>query len=143
MLRKSVLTLACVTFASAAPLHAQPTQPPCDLGPHIVLCDQFSSDLSPKARQQLDRILMAYTNCGRASVMLTGHKDTLHTASQAMSVSEKRNTNVAIYLINKGMPGARISAAALGKTRPRANPPKGTFASENRSVEIVFRPAGY
>ena len=72
--------------------------------------------------------------------MLAGHTDRAGSVRYNIGLAERRNTAVATYLTGKGIPGSRISSAALGESQPRVNTPDGVREQENRRVEVNYGP---
>ena len=114
--------------------------PPCNTGPYIVFFDFDESAITAEAAQTLDQAVTAYANCGMANVMLAGHTDRAGSVRYNIGLAERRNTSVATYLTGKGIPGSRISSAALGESQPRVPTADGVREQENRRVEINYGP---
>jgi outer membrane protein OmpA-like peptidoglycan-associated protein/opacity protein-like surface antigen len=117
-----------------------PPPPPCNTGPYIVFFDFDESAITDAAALTLDQAVTAYANCGAANVMLAGHTDRAGSVRYNIGLAERRNTSVANYLTGKGVPGSRISSAALGESQPRKQTPDGVREQENRRVEINYGP---
>lgn len=117
-----------------------PPPPPCNTGPYIVFFDWDESAITAEAANTLDQAVTAYANCGMANVMLAGHTDRSGSVRYNLGLAERRNTSVANYLTGKGIPGSRISSAALGESQPRKETPDGVREQENRRVEINYGP---
>ena len=122
------------------PVTPPPAPPPCNTGPYIVFFDFDQSAITAEAAQTLDQAVTAYANCGTARVMLAGHTDRAGSVRYNLGLAERRNTSVANYLTGKGVPGSRISSAALGESQPRKQTPDGVREQENRRVEINYGP---
>jgi outer membrane protein OmpA-like peptidoglycan-associated protein len=75
-----------------------------------------------------------------ASVMLAGHTDRSGSVRYNLGLAQRRNTSVANYLTGKGIPGSRISSAALGESQPRKATADGVREQENRRVEVNYGP---
>lgn len=122
------------------PVTPPPAPPPCNTGPYIVFFDWDESAITAEAANTLDQAVTAYANCGMASVMLAGHTDRSGSVQYNLGLAERRNTSVANYLTGKGIPGSRISSAALGESQPRVQTPDGVREQENRRVEVNYGP---
>ena len=122
------------------PVAPPPAPPPCNTGPYIVFFDFDESAITAEAANTLDQAVSAYANCGTASVMLAGHTDRAGSVRYNIGLAERRNTAVATYLTGKGIPGSRISSAALGESQPRVDTPDGVREQENRRVEVNYGP---
>lgn len=122
------------------PVAPPPAPPPCNTGPYIVFFDFDQSAITAEAANTLDQAVTAYANCGTASVMLAGHTDRAGSVRYNIGLAERRNTSVANYLTGKGIPGSRISSAALGESQPRVPTADGVREQENRRVEINYGP---
>lgn len=117
-----------------------PAPPPCNTGPYIVFFDFDESAITAEAANTLDQAVTAYANCGTARVMLAGHTDRAGSVQYNIGLAERRNESVAAYLTGKGIPGSRISSAALGESQPRVATPDGVREQENRRVEVNYGP---
>ena len=122
------------------PVTPPPAPPPCNTGPYIVFFDFDESAITAEAANTLDQAVTAYANCGTARVMLAGHTDRAGSVQYNIGLAERRNDSVASYLTGKGIPGSRISSAALGESQPRVATPDGVREQENRRVEVNYGP---
>ena len=93
-----------------------------------------SDQLTPAGQKQV-RKLFNGINTTNMKVMITGHADAQGTASQNMTLSERRAKAVQTALINMGLADNRINADWKGDTQPvdPARTPE-AFAKNRRMV---------
>lgn len=98
---------------------------------------EFDSDrLTPKAREILNEVaatLRAYPNI---DVELEGHTDDIGSASYNLGLSERRAIAVKTYLVDQGVPGARMMPVGYGESRPIATNETEVGREDNRRVEM-------
>jgi OmpA-OmpF porin, OOP family len=90
-------------------------------------------DSSFKALNQLSDLLKANPEW---HLTIEGHTDNLGTAAGNLRLSEKRADAVKKYLVGKGLPETRLSAAGYGQERPIADNKTAMGRTANRRVEL-------
>lgn len=98
-----------------------------------ILFDTDKSTLRPESYLQLHAILAELKLKPELKVEISGHTDSVGTASHNMQLSQARAKVVADYLIGEGIDKSRITWKGYGYTKPLGND-----AALNRRVEMKF-----
>ncbi len=96
------------------------------------------SDLSDQAKStinDLNTILQKYPD---ENVLVIGHTDDVGSNSYNQSLSERRASSVASYLVSQGVSSARISTKGMGESDPKVANDTEAHRAENRRVEFVL-----
>ena len=105
-----------------------------------VLFDFDRASLKPGAREKLSKlagIMLAYP--GGYHIEVEGHTDSVGAHEYNMALSRDRAASVHGYLLQAGLPAARIGAATgFGEARPVASNDSAAGRQVNRRVEIVI-----
>jgi outer membrane protein OmpA-like peptidoglycan-associated protein len=105
-----------------------------------ILFDLDSSALRPESRQTLRELantFAKYSDINRIEV--EGHTDSTGTARYNNRLSQRRANSVRTYLVDQGVPGARIIARGYGESQPKASNDTSEGRQLNRRVEIHIR----
>lgn len=102
---------------------------------------QSDSSLTPAARATLDSLTEFIQTRTDLNIRLLGHTDNVGDFDKNIALSQQRAAIVAAYLLDKGVPGSRISTQGYGPTRPMARNSSETNRQQNRRVEIWAKPA--
>ena len=78
--------------------------------------DQF--DLKPESKTELEKLVSLLKNNGKIRIEISGHTDNEGTAAYNLSLSQNRARAVYDYLIQHGIPAARLTFAGYGLTKP-------------------------
>ncbi|WP_338809443.1 OmpA family protein [Neisseria leonii] len=80
----------------------------------------FDKDnLRPEAVQTLNDLAVRLSDVNVQTVRVEGHTDFMGAESYNQQLSERRANTVANYLVNRGVPAAKISAVGLGESQAR------------------------
>ncbi len=80
----------------------------------------FDKDnLRPEAAQTLNDLAVRLSDVNVQTVRVEGHTDFMGSESYNQQLSERRANTVANYLVNRGVPAAKISAVGLGESQAR------------------------
>lgn len=101
-----------------------------------IFFEQNSNELSPKAREKLDRIYEILANNSAAKLTLNGYSDSSGTPSYNQMVSEIRAYSVKSYLSGKGIKPSRMMAFGHGAQKFLASNKSAEGRRLNRRVEI-------
>jgi len=98
-----------------------------------------SPSLSEQALAVLDEIYQRLLDEPQLKVRIIGHTDSTGPAAHNQRLSERRAERVANYLIERGIPGDRISTLGMGENDPIA--PNDTIEGRrlNRRVDLELR----
>jgi OOP family OmpA-OmpF porin len=106
----------------------------------FVVNFRFQSDeLTPESRALMPQILAVVRERSLATVVVTGHTDTMGAARVNHALGLKRAAAVRNQLIKAGLDASRIEVTSLGETDPLV-PTKDEIAEpRNRRVDITVR----
>jgi OmpA-OmpF porin, OOP family len=96
-----------------------------------------SSELSPRARQQLDELAaaLAADELAGFAFEIAGYTDAHGSRAHNQALSERRAAVVKEFLVRRGgIESNRLVAAGFGQDRPSR--PEDPYAAENRRVEV-------
>lgn len=99
-----------------------------------------SSDLNAGFYQILDSVAIILKEYDDTAVAVTGHTDSVGSASSNQVLSERRAHSVASYLRSQGVGGQRFMVMGNGEQRPVASNTTKQGRSQNRRVEITLTP---
>lgn len=88
----------------------------------------------------LDDVANVLNTYDQSIVDVIGHADSRGTDEYNQSLSERRASSVAGYLINRGVMRERLYVAGRGESMPVASNDTDAGRATNRRVEIVIRP---
>jgi outer membrane protein OmpA-like peptidoglycan-associated protein len=101
-----------------------------------VLFDTDSSDLTPEAKADLDRLASALLAYPALDSVVEGHTDSRGSEDWNMELSGSRAKAVANYLASKGVDVKRLSWKAFGRTQPVASNDTEEGRKQNRRVNV-------
>ncbi|QGN58015.1 flagellar motor protein MotB [Nostocoides sp. HKS02] len=104
-----------------------------------VLFDLGEASLRPEGRGVLDAVVPALRGLPNA-LTVEGHTDNVPIAGRYASnweLSTERATTVLRYLLTRGVPGSRVSAAGYADQRPLSTNATAAGRARNRRVAIV------
>jgi len=87
-----------------------------------ALFDFDRSELKPEGRQELDELLRDIQSVNYEVVIVTGHTDRIGTRNYNIALSERRAATVRNYLVNGGIPAARITSSGVNSDQPVTTP---------------------
>jgi OOP family OmpA-OmpF porin len=99
----------------------------------FTLASDQLTDGSFIALDELAAILQAHPDW---LLTIEGHTDNVGTAARNLLLSQKRANAVKAYLVKKGIPEARLTAAGLGQEHPIASNKTAAGRTANRRVEL-------
>ena len=99
-----------------------------------------SSDLSPAFFDVLNSVGMVLDEFDQTVVEVAGHTDSTGTDSYNQSLSERRASSVANYLVGQGVMRERLITVGMGERYPVANNGTVDGRQANRRVEITMVP---
>ncbi|GGY53353.1 OmpA family protein [Parvularcula lutaonensis] len=104
----------------------------------VVYFEFDSAELSPAARQLLQRRAQQATDLDIIEVVVSGHTDTSGSASYNERLSARRAQVVRDALVSYGIDADKIKIRALGETKPAKPTPDGVREPLNRRTEVEF-----
>ena len=97
-----------------------------------------SANLSPEAKQNLDKLVNILTTYSDTNIELQGHTDNTGTDSYNQTLSEKRAGSVSGYLFGKGVSNTRLVIKGFGETSPKYDNSTAEGRTQNRRVEFLI-----
>ena len=99
----------------------------------------FDSDLvRPEAKTNLRELAASLEKYPGSNLLIVGHTDQLGGMAYNQSLSERRATAAATYLITQGVSGARIATRGMGEAEPIALNETEAGRAANRRVEVAI-----
>ena len=108
--------------------------------PDGVTFDVDSTTLKPQFRDTLDRIATSMNQYPDSLIDVYGHTDSTGSDAYNQSLSERRASTVANYLVTRGVSAARVRSQGYGETMPVASNATDQGRALNRRVEIKIVP---
>jgi peptidoglycan-associated lipoprotein len=132
------------------PVTPEPTTPPVPETPvpvpsvtagdfTDVFFDLDSYTLRDDAKVALDRAAKLLRDKTDVNVTLEGHCDERGTVEYNQALGEKRANAARDYLVNAGVPAARVQSLSYGKERPFAEGHDESAWAQNRRAHFVLR----
>ena len=103
-----------------------------------ILYDYDSATVKPAARDNLRKLVTSLDKYPGTNVVLVGHTDADGADAYNQTLSERRATAAADYLVSQGVPRARIDATGRGEAEPVASNDMASGKAQNRRVEIAI-----
>ena len=104
----------------------------------IVYFTTDSSDLTPEARQTLQRQVQWLNQYRKYTITIEGHADERGTREYNIALGARRATAVRNFLSRSGVDGRRIRTVSFGKERPVAICNDISCWSQNRRSQTVL-----
>lgn len=99
------------------------------------------SDVQPQFTRVLDDVARTLNAYPQTTIDVVGHADSSGPDAYNQTLSERRASAVAAYLVGTGQVlGGRVFVAGLGESQPVADNGTAAGRSQNRRVEIILRP---
>jgi outer membrane protein OmpA-like peptidoglycan-associated protein len=103
-----------------------------------ILYDYDSAVVKPAARDNLRELVTSLEKYPGTNVVLVGHTDADGADAYNQTLSERRASAAADYLVSQGVPRARIDATGRGEAEPVAANDTADGKARNRRVEIAI-----
>jgi OmpA-OmpF porin, OOP family len=104
---------------------------------HGILFDTGSDVIKPESLPTLKAILAVLNDNPGVNFTIEGHTDNQGNRAINQPLSEKRAAAVRAWLVNKGVPAARLRAVGFGDSRPIDSNATPEGQANNRRVEFV------
>lgn len=98
------------------------------------------STVQPQFRPTLDQVADVLAQYNQTYVDVLGHTDSVGTDAYNQTLSERRATAVADYLVTRNVQSARLGIRGYGETQPIASNETEDGRAANRRVEIKIVP---
>ena len=96
--------------------------------------------VSRSAYAVLDDVARVLGEYDRSTIDVVGHADSDGADAYNLDLSQRRASNVARYLIDRGVLPARLYVEGRGESQPIADNGTSAGKAQNRRVEILIRP---
>ena len=103
-----------------------------------ILFGYDRSDLSASATTGLDKVVAVLAKYPDTDIQVQGHTDNSGTNAYNQTLSERRATNVSVYLEQKGIAASRLTAKGFGETAPKYSNDNKEGQAQNRRVEFLI-----
>ncbi|UFS70494.1 OmpA family protein [Geomonas sp. RF6] len=103
-----------------------------------VLFETGKSDISPRAKNAIDKLADFLNNHPDRNLMIEGYTDNVGSAAYNKDLSERRADAVRQALADRGVDDDRISIKGNGKTNPVASNDTRHGRQLNRRVEVII-----
>ncbi|GAB3444244.1 OmpA family protein [Insolitispirillum peregrinum] len=111
-------------------------------GPFVVYFKTGSFQLDETAMSVLQAAATAYKSNKDVVVVVSGYTDTAGNANANILLSQKRAEAVATALAKLGVSASAMALEAYGEEKLQVSTPNDRPESQNRRVEITFKPEG-
>lgn len=108
--------------------------------PDGVTFDVDSATLRPTFRNTLDQVAQSLKQYPDSLIDVYGHTDSTGSDAYNQTLSERRASTVANYLVSQGVSAARVRSQGFGETMPVASNDTVDGRARNRRVEIKIVP---
>ncbi|EJM67387.1 outer membrane protein/peptidoglycan-associated lipoprotein [Pseudomonas sp. GM49] len=94
------------------------------------------SDLTPTAKSQLVALMSKFEDADVVSIKVVGHTDSVGSDAYNQSLSERRASSVAEYLLSQGVAPNKVTSEGKGKSQPIADNETEEGRAKNRRVDL-------
>jgi outer membrane protein OmpA-like peptidoglycan-associated protein len=101
-----------------------------------VFFDFDRSDITPEASSVIGEAVNTARSAGSVRVLVTGHTDTVGSASYNQALSERRASAVKAEMVSRGLPESEIATVGRGFSDPLVNTGPGVREPQNRRAVI-------
>ncbi len=103
-----------------------------------VFFDYDKFEVKPAGKATLDKQAAWLKRYGQYKVVIEGHADERGTREYNLALGERRANAVKGYLVNQGIPAARVTTISYGKERPVAlGSNEAAWAQNRRGVTVL------
>lgn len=107
--------------------------------PGAITFNTGSTELSPAAQFNLDKLVSSFKQYGDNNIEVTGHTDSVGSNASNIELSQKRAISVGKHLISQGIAKERIQVYGAGPSQPIASNSSEEGRAQNRRVEIRLK----
>ncbi|WP_223550307.1 OmpA family protein [Pseudomonas sp. A-B-19] len=94
------------------------------------------SDLTPTAKSQLDALMSKFEDADVVSIKVVGHTDSVGSDAYNQTLSERRASSVAEYLLSQGVAPNKVTSEGKGASQPIADNETEEGRAKNRRVDL-------
>ena len=103
-----------------------------------LLFDFDSDAVKSTAQANLRNLAQSLSKYPNSSLLIVGHTDAQGSDDYNMSLSQRRASAAAQYLVTQGVEAGRLRTLGLGETEPKAPNDSETNMAQNRRVEVAI-----
>jgi outer membrane protein OmpA-like peptidoglycan-associated protein len=103
-----------------------------------LLFDFDSDRVKSEAQSNLRNLAASLKEYPNSSLLIVGHTDAKGSDDYNMTLSQRRASAAAQYLVSQGVDAGRLRTLGLGETEPKAPNDTETNMSQNRRVEVAI-----
>ena len=103
-----------------------------------LLFDFDSDRVKPTAQAILKNLASSLSKYPNSSLLIVGHTDSKGSDDYNMSLSQRRASAAAQYLVSQGVESGRLRTLGLGETEPKAANDTEANMALNRRVEVAI-----
>lgn len=107
--------------------------------PGAITFNTGSTELSPAAQFNLDKLAGSFRQYGDNNIEVIGHTDSVGSNASNIELSQKRAISVGKHLIGQGIDKNRIQVYGAGPSQPIASNSSEEGRAQNRRVEIKLK----
>lgn len=107
--------------------------------PGAITFNTGSTELSPAAQFNLDKLASSFRQYGDNNIEVTGHTDSVGSNASNIELSQKRAISVGKHLIGQGIDKNRVQVYGAGPSQPIASNSSEEGRAHNRRVEIKLK----
>ena len=107
-----------------------------DLGEVLFAFD--SAKLTPAAQMSLEKVVGKLKAADVTTIKVAGHTDSVGSDAYNQKLSQRRARSVVNYLVDQGVPAAKLSAEGFGESKPVADNGTDAGRAQNRRVVITI-----
>ncbi|MFU3684654.1 OmpA family protein [Pseudomonas aeruginosa] len=107
--------------------------------PGAITFQTGSTELSPAAQFNLDKLSASFKAYGDNNIEVTGHTDSVGSSASNIELSQRRAVSVGKHLISQGIDKNRIQVYGAGPSQPIASNGTEEGRAQNRRVEIRLK----
>ncbi|WP_018676553.1 OmpA family protein [Riemerella columbina] len=108
------------------------------LGENTVNFGFDSANLTPTAKNNLDRLVKVFKENPDTNISIYGYTDSKGSDSYNLALSERRANAVVAYLSANGIKRSRLTAKGMGEAEPIASNDTDAGRAQNRRVEFAI-----
>jgi OOP family OmpA-OmpF porin len=98
-----------------------------------------SEQLTPESQQRLNAIATQLTQVPDAEITISGHTDNAGQIQANQKLSQARADSVRDYLVQMGLPAAKMHTLAFGDSQPIADNQTAAGRARNRRIEFKLQ----
>jgi len=103
-----------------------------------MLYDFDSDVVKPDARRNLQSLASSLDKYPGSDILIVGHTDQVGSAAYNQSLSERRASAAANFLVGQGVARSRVSTRGMGETEPAAPNDTEAGRAQNRRVAVAI-----